>query len=165
MILHLASGSRGGCTKLIAGDDLEISPKATVGTSADLVFPDGQVEILSMKTFGQRTVFLRPAINPSGIFRLQNRQFENLLAVNPPNHESNLKPIELAVTFPAWFDNGALECKWEFLETTVQETRYGRELWKLAFILGVCVLALESFIGSSSGQSQEPDPKPSDLPK
>lgn len=148
LVLRLAGSSSEYCQSLIVGDDLEVSAAAAEGAVASLNYPDGHKVSLPKKVIGQKTSFVQTALNPAGIYSLEARQKTHLAAVNVPEQESNLKAVNLKETYPDWFESGARQIAPDHLTEVVSSYRYGRELWKIALVVGLVLLFVESGLGA-----------------
>jgi hypothetical protein len=147
-VLWLAGGSQEGCHALHAGDRLELSTFGGSSSGATLTFPDGQSEQRIPQVAGQNVVFVEPTLEQAGFYRLQAGQKTQIVAVNVPGGESDLRALNPADAFPKWEEAGVTVCSVEKLAETVRQSRYGRELWKAALIFCLGVLLLESVIGA-----------------
>jgi hypothetical protein len=149
IVLWLAGGSQEGCHSLYAGNSLELPVSSNASFQATLIFPDGQKEQRLPQILGQKVVFIEPQLKQAGIHRLDMAHRSQIAAVNVPLVESDLKGSNLEEAFPGWNEAGVTICSSEELAETVRKSRYGKELWRIALILCLGVLVLESVIGSS----------------
>lgn len=149
LVLHLASSSKESCSKLLVGDELEVPATKAGSSTATLTYPDGQKVKLPLRALGQKVAFVEPSLNPAGIFTLETGSSTYLAAANVPTQESDLKPVNMAQRYPEWFKAGATTLKADRIAEDVRNSRYGKELWRLALIGGLIALLLESALGSS----------------
>ncbi len=153
LMLYLAGNSRPACAQMTVGEDFTLAPETAAGASAELTFPDGKIVKLPLETVGHRAVFRQPALPFPGIYRLNVGTRRYLRAVNPPPEESLSAPQPLEEAFPAWFAAGAGICPPQELLPYISRSRFGRELWKLALIAGMALLAIESLVGRAGRKS------------
>lgn len=151
LVLQLAGTSRERCQSLWAGAILKVPTGSAAGASASLSLPDGQQVKLPPQVLGQKAAYIQPALAQAGIYHLKAGQTSHLAAVNIPSEESTLKQADLREVYPGWYDARVRSSPPERLAETVRQSRYGRELWKLALIACLCVLLLESALGRSTG--------------
>ncbi len=148
MVLRLANSSQEKCVSLHAGEELQVRTGVSSNATADLIFPDGLVYKIPVETSSDKARYSYNSIDPSGIYQLNAGMEAYLAAVNPPRIESDLKRPDLRDLYSALFEADATLCPPQLLAETVLSSRYGRELWKIALILGLVLLLAESLIGS-----------------
>lgn len=157
LMLRLAKGSRELCQALQVGDDLEVRSGAgqsgsDVGGSSEaiLTYPDDEEVRLPPRVVGHQVAFLEPQINPAGIYHVRAGGETYLAAVNVPPGESSLQPLDPQKIYQEWSAAGAHLTDADALAETVRKSRYGNELWKLALVVGLGVLLVESALGSTT---------------
>jgi len=157
IVLLMAGQGNGRCFHLTDGDDFVLAAKPEMGSSVELIHQNGTTITLPLLTLGKQAVFQQHSINPVGIYTIRSDKPVAICTVNVPDSESTLKLIDLDTQFQLWLEQNAITCSLEEIETKVEHSRYGRELWKAALLFGLLLLVGESALGRVWGKQNHSD--------